>query len=336
MITDAIARHAMSRAADNIAVALGADEGSQIARRTKAFVEAARLTAICGPRGELGPMLAESANPLVSKAAAANTLSGVWAGNGMRELAQSFIASIAPGDLLSQIARYARPIPVGQRNVMIASGFSADTTSEGAPKVVKNVSLSINPDNFKKVASIVVATKELLAKADPAAMELFQRELESAILRGSNQAAIDSLTDSNTTPATATGDALTDLRAGLRAAGASSAYVVAATRANIADLATRVEAASTFGAAGGDFRPGISIVPIDSASPKMLIIPASRLAAYVGAIELRPSGEGSLNMSDSPTSPSAMVNLFQTGCVGVIGERHFNLMGDLSGIVEVS
>lgn len=337
MITDAIARHAMSRAADNIAVALGTDEGTQNTRRVKAFCEAARLTALNGK--DLHAAFEGSNYPLVQamvqKAAAANTLSGAWATDGARALAQAFIQSIAPGDALTQIARYARPIPVSQRHAMVATGFSASQVNEGAAKVCKTVSLSVDPERFRKLAAIIVCTKELLMTADPAAMALFETELASAVLRGSNQAIVDALTDSTTTGVSASTDALADLRAGLRAAGASAGYVVIASRTNTQDLATRVEAAPDFGAAGGDFRPGISIVPQDDFTG-MAIIPASRLAVYSSELELRNSGEGDISMADSPTSPSNMVSLFQTGSVGVIAERQFHIAGDVSGIVRVS
>lgn len=321
---------ALYRARDSIALALGDAADQNIRKKAIAFVEAARLIGLAGTHGEVRPALQATGNATLQKAVAENT--SLWGGS-MRTLAESFIQSISGGDLLSQLARYAKPVPAGQRSVMTASGFSADVTAEGGAKVTKNLSLSIDEDAFKKVAAIVVMTKELLNATDGAALELIRAELASAVLRGSNSAALADLPATSTVATT--GSAIGDLRAGLKAAGASNAYVVAASRGIVNELALEPVAGPGFGVGGGDFRPGVSVVAVDEFSG-LRIIPASRLAIYNGAPELRASSDGTVNMSTSPAAPSAVVSLFQTGCAGVICERAFNVFGDVSGIVEVS
>lgn len=305
-----------------------------IERAAAAFVEAARITAATGPRGEVRRALAESRNDLVRKAVAENTGMSIWSGDDARALAQAFIASIAPGSLVDQIARYAQPIPTTQRRVLIATGFSADEVQEGAPKVVVNADLSVDEELARKVAAILVCTRELVMATDDASTALFRRELENAVLRGTNQSVLDSIVSSGTTSIAGTGDALDDLRAGLRAAAPSTGYVVAAGSEFVTDIATRTEASGGLGVRGGDFRPGISIVPHDGLSG-LVVIPASRLALYSTALDVRSSTEGNVSMAASPTSPSNTVSLFQTGSIGLIAERRFHIAGDSSGVVVV-
>lgn len=331
-MTDSLAIAAIARAQAALQMAIGLDPDSQTTRRAKAFIEGARLTGLVGDKGNPIAAMGASANQTLAKAVAERTGTAIWGGDSMRELAESFIASIAPGDLLSQLARFARPVPIGQRAVMLASGFSADPVNEGSPKVVRNLQLSIDEDNFRKVASIVVATKELLMGTDDKALELIRTELASAILRGSNSAVLGDLPATSTVATT--GSAIGDLRAGLKAAGASNAYVVAAAPALVRELALEESAPASFGVAGGDYRQGVSIVPTDIAG--MRVIPASRLAVFAGAPELRASSQGTVNMSDTPTSPSTVVALWQTNSIGIIAERMFNVFGDTSSIIEVA
>lgn len=299
----------------------------------KAFIEAARAIG-AGGEGRERASMAGSTNHLVEKAVAANTHEAIWTGDDARALASAYIASIAELSLLDQIAKYARVLPATQRRVMLASGFTADVVAEAAPKVVRSLVLSVDPEAAKKIAAIVVTTKELLMATDAESQALFAAELERAVLRGMNQAAIDVLVDSGTLTIGATGDPLADLRAGLRAAGPSNGYVVAMPSGDAGDLATRAENRGGMTVRGGTFVPGVEVVGIDDATA-MTIIPASRLALYLTSLELRASGEGDISMADSPTAPSAMVSLWQSNSAGLICERSFHLSGDKSGVVQV-
>ncbi len=331
---DPLQYSAVARAHNALGVALG--EEREIDRRdlAKSFVAAARAIAAAG-MGREREALAESSDYFVSKAVAANTGQPVWQTDDARALAAAYVASIGEFSILDRIALYAKVLPIRQRRVMLASGFTANVIEEASPKVVRSLALSIDPETAQKIAAIIVSTKELVLATDGESQALFAAELERAILRGMNAAAISALVDSGTTTIGASGDPLTDLRAALRAAGPSNGYVVAAPAGDVADLATRVESTAGMSVRGGTFRPGIEVVAMDDIDA-MTIVPASRLALYLTSLELRASGEGDVNMSDSPSAPSELVSLWQTNSVGIIAERSFHIAGDRSGVVLVA
>lgn len=285
-----------------------------------AFIQYARTVAT-HQRAGLREALESHSNPLVRKAAAHALQDGVWANQDAEMLARSYVETISEGSLLDQLAKFARVIPVGQRNVLLASGTSAETTAEGGVKVVKKLALAVDSESAKKVAGIVVCTQELLRETGG---ELFARELREAIVRASNQAVIDDLANGTTVGVGASGDPLQDLRAGLAAAGPSHGYVVAMPAGDVADLATRAEAGPGFTVRGGAFRPGLDVVAIDGLDATF-VIPASRIALWTGDLEVRRSGDGTVNMSESPDSPGSAVSLWQTGCTGLIAERRYHL-----------
>lgn len=299
----------------------------------KAFIQYARTVA-SNQKAGLAEALESHPNPLVRKAAAHTLQDGAWANPDAATLARNYVETISEGSLLDQIARHARVIPVGQRHALIASGTSAETTPEGGVKVVKRIGLTVDPELARKVAAIVVCSQELMSAAGS---ELFERELRESVIRATNEAVLDDLAGGTTVGVSATGDPILDLRAGLAAAGPSHGYVVAMPAGDVADLATRAAAGPGFGVRGGAFRPGLDVVAIDGLDATF-VIPASRVAMWLGDLEVRRSGEGSVSMSDSPDSPGSTVSLWQTGCTGLIAERQYHLFlgGATTAIVHGS
>lgn len=263
------------------------------------------------------------------------TLDSIWLDNDIQQMAKSFIASTAEPDLLIAIAKYGRPIPRFAGRVLIASGATGDSTAEGFPTLIKNLDLNVgvNTDFVKSLAAVVVS-QELLSVGGDAGQKLFEGELAKAVIRAANSAVIASLTDSNTISASAGTDPLASLRAGIRAAGASDGYVVSMPAGDVAWLATHEANRGGMGVRGGTFVPGVEVVALDDAT-QTVVIPASKLAFIDGGIELRPTDAASVNMADSPTSPSQLVSLWQTNCVGLLVARYWRLDGDTSGIVVV-
>lgn len=299
--------------------------------KAHAFVEVARAIALTGERGDLAAALSRHPNELVQKAGA-HTLASPWESTDGAALAAAFVASIAEHSMLDAVARYARVLPINQRRVLLASGFTADVVAEGSPKVVRSLSMGVDADAATKCAAIIVCTKELLAATGDAGFALFQGELERAITRAMNQAVLNALPDSNTLEVPATGDALGDLRAGLRAAGPSHGYVVGAPAGVVADLATRTENRGGMSIRGGTFVPGVEVIAVDDLAT-MHVIPASRLALWLGGLEVRASGEADVNMADTPDAPSEVVSLWQTNCTGLIAERSFYVAGDAVQVI---
>ncbi|KAF1721962.1 hypothetical protein CSC75_04375 [Pseudoxanthomonas wuyuanensis] len=319
---------AVSRARTALDVAVA---GASLAAKAKAFTEIgwAMLGASNGPVNQI---LLSHPNDLVQKAVAASTIGGVWVGEDARALAAAYLASVAEESLLDQLARYARMLPINLTRTLVASGFTANVVTEGNVKVVRNLTLSVDEDVATKTAAIIVMTKELVNSSGPQGRALFENELRSSVTRATNQAVLTMLTTSSTETVAGTGDPLEDLRAGLAAAGPSSGYVVAAPGPAVIDLATRVENRGGMGVRGGSFIPGVEIVAMDDIED-IHVMPASRMAAWDGGLELRSAEHASVNMADSPTSPSEVVSLWQTNSLGLIAERSFHLVPSAEMVV---
>lgn len=300
--------------------------------RAKAFTDAA-FSLLSSTRGNALQTLAEHENLTLQKAATPghSTLDEVWASPAGSALAQNYLESVADGSLLDSLASSATIIPPGARAVMVASAAVGDVVAEGDPKPVRRLNLSIADAVPTKSCGIVVLTEELARL--PGARALFEAELHRAVARAANDAVLDALIDSSTVTEPGTGDPLNDLRIGLRAAPASSAFVVATRPGQVADLATRPEAAPGFGPGGGEFRSGIHVVPVEGA-PGTVVIPSSRVALWLGPLLIRPADQATVAMRDDPNSPAQQVSLWQTNSLGLLIERSWHI-AQADGVVVV-
>jgi len=323
----------ISRAIDHLHLAGAADE---MHARAAAFSDAAWAILRSGSKAEARRSLEAHGNPILRDAvtkAGASVLGDFGGSGATAELAAAYVASIGELALLEQIKRYARVLPLhGSGRPLIASGFTADSAVEGAPKVVRSLSVSLGDDASAKPAAILVLSDELARMGADAAQRLFEDELRRAVVRGSNAAILAALTDSSTITLPSTGDALADLRAGLAAAEPSEGYVVAAETGLVADLATRAENRGGMGVRGGTFTPGVEIVAVDGASG-MQVIPASRVAVRDYGLRIASAEHADVDMSSTPTSPSAMVSLFATNSVGLRAEWPFSIAADSPTVV---
>jgi len=320
---DPMATAQMIRARSALDAALSTSGLAAIKTRAAAFVDAVMIIA----RDRIGTQavnyLQHSKNAEVQRAFAHALGDDLWDGPDAQALAASYIASIAEGSLLDQIARYAVPVPLNQRRGIVASGMVGDLANEGAPRVIKNLDISeLLTGEPATAMALLVLSEELLQAAGDAGRIMFESELRKAILRAMNERVLLSLTTTSAEIVSGTGDPLADLRAGLRAAPASQGYVVAASTAYTTDLATRTENRGGMGVRGGTFVPGIEIVAVDSIEG-LRIIPASHLAFADGGLRVNTTGEASVNMADTPTSPSQLVSLFQTNSLGLLAAREF-------------
>jgi hypothetical protein len=289
--------------------------------QARAFVHLALDVMRAHRKADLGETLRRSTNELVQKAAAHVIGDDIWIAPEASALAASFLQSIAPGSLLDMLAKYATTLPNTLSHALVASGSVAGTVSEAGVKVVKRLPFALAHAQVHKVAAIVVLSEELALGIQGST--LFENELTKSVQRASNAAVVNALMTTSMVQISSTGDALADLRAGLRASVPSSAYVVAASGGIVADLATRVENKGA-GIRGGTFVDGVELVPVDELSG-MNIIAADRISLADGGLRVSPSTEASVNMADSPTSPSQLVNLWQTNCRGILAERQFRI-----------
>jgi hypothetical protein len=249
-------------------------------------------------------------------------------------IADAYVASLAPGSVLDSLALYAKVLPRGLRHATLASSEGvAQSVAEGGMKVAKRLTFGEATATAFKVAEAVVATNELINAQGPAILDIFSRELQSAVTRACNAAVLANLVDSSSATVTATSDALSDLRAALRAADPSTGYVYVAPAGVIADLATRVENRGA-GVAGGEFVPGVSIVPASVDHPTL--IPADQIVIRdEGILVSPPAQHASLSMAETPSSPSTVVSMWQTNSTAVLVERSWLMDASRAHVVVV-
>ena len=245
----------------------------------------------------------------------------------VRGLMASYTESIAQLSALDMLKQYATPIPASSRHAMVAAGFVADAATEAALKVVRQPTFNLLDVELKKTIALIVLTREYLMTGGDEALSMLDSGLRKALIAAINGALFDYFNDSNALSLPTTGDALEDLRLAIRSAGPSEGFVALVPPGVTADLALRTEALPGFSVQGGEFRPGVHICTADNATG-IMAVPASRTAIYDGGLELRPSGEASVEMSDSPTGSGEMVSLWQCGSVGLLAERQWHIGGD--------
>ncbi len=328
---DLLTLSAVMRARSALDVAAQTALGTSSAKKAAAFTEMAVAIAKATDQQTAVAALQRMSSLHIQKAAAHSTLAEVWGDSDAQALARNFIASTAEPDLLGAISKYARVIDRAAGRVLIASGATGDTTTEGFPKLIRRLDLSVGADlAFTKSTAAVVVSAELLSATGDAGRKLFEGELARAVVRATNTAVVASLLDSNTTQIAAGADPLASLRAGLAAAGPADGFVVAAPPGQVAWLATS-EANRGAGIRGGTFVPGVELVAVDDLTT-MVVIPASRLAYWDGGIELRPAGHATVDMSDAPGTTGEKVSLWQTNAVGLLCERFWRLAGDTTAV----
>ncbi len=250
-----------------------------------------------------------------------------FAAETVRGLMASYVESIAQLSALDALKIYATPIPAGSRNVLTASGFVADAVAESALKVVRRPSFGLGDIEPHKTVALIVLTREFMLAGGDEALAVLDNEMAKSITAAINGAIFDRFNDSNALILPTSGDLLEDMRLGMRSAGPSQGYVALVPPGVAADLVLRAEAGPNFTVSGGEFRPGLHIVSADSATG-IMVIPASRCAVFDGGLELRPSGEAAIEMSDTPTGDGTLVSLWQTGSVGLLAERSWHIGGD--------
>lgn len=266
-------------------------------------------------------------------AVSAVDLDELWRSRPGRELAGSYLRSIAPGSLFDAVARYAQVIPESlSGRFLIASDAVGDEVAEGQPKPVMKPTLTDERAEPAKCTALCVLTDELVAGTDGAAMRLFAAELRSAVLRAFNSAIIGRLNIGPYLPGT--GDAKRDLMDGLAAAGPSAGYAVAVRRDVMNRLA--IEAEGRLPLTGGDYVPGVAIIPLDvdpeTGLPAMIVVPSSRVAMADLGLSMRASSVATLSMRTDPDSPGEMVSLFQVGGRALLVERQYRFYAAVDAV----
>lgn len=305
---------------------------SDLPNRRKAaagFIEVAKeimLQPRAGMTRRAFESLAGHENPYVAKAVGAISYrEEIFETTEVKAMVDAYLETLAETCLLDALGQFVPKLNISTRNALLASG-SAGSATEGGMKVVTKPTLTRADVEPSKAAAIVAMGREFLMTGGDAALGMVKTEMSTAISKTVNQMLVDQLVDSNTATIAASGDAVADLKAGLAAAGGASAYVVAASSGVAAALALSVENRGGMGVRGGAFTSDVHVVATDEVDG-MLIIPCRDLAILDSKLELHPSGEASIEMSDTPDGNGELVSLWQTGAVGLLVERQWHLAG---------
>lgn len=270
--------------------------------------------------------LAGHENPYVSKAVGALSYrEEIFETGEVKAMVDAYLTTLAETCLLDALALFVPTLNVSTRNALLASG-SAGSATEGGLKIVTKPTLTRTDAEPSKAAAIVAMSKEFLMLGGDPAKKMLETEMSTAISKTVNQMLVDQLVDSNTVIIPASSNAVADLKAGIAAAGGASAYVVATPFSVAAALALSVENRGGMGVRGGAFTSDVHVVATDEIDG-MLIIPCRDMAIFDNKMELHPSGEAAIEMSDSPTGDGTLVSLWQTGAVGLLVERSWHLAG---------
>lgn len=347
---DPMSYAAVAKAHDALTMALqGEHEQTRAdvsALKAKAFREFAARIMCATPAGPDFANASPTLKSFMAKSAVSASAHGEIVPPGS-DLAAHWLASIAPSSLLDSMARHILTLPPSVHRVMLASGYLATGVAQGAMKVTHRLGITQGDVEPAKVATMIVATQEMMKAGGDVFLRLLEREMAAAITRAGNASVLSviaALAGSDSIIVSPTGDPLGDLRAALQASEASSAYAIAAEPGIVQALATYTEAGPDFTIRGGTFRPGVEVVPVEGVNG-LTAIPLDRLAMWGGALQLSQSREALVIMDDAPTGNSttptgmnpaqAMVSLFQTGSVGLLAERQYHLAGEVT-LVHVS
>lgn len=255
-----------------------------------------------------------------------------------------FIDALRPATILPRIG--AQEVPFEFRYPVASSGATAYWVGEGVPVPIAKQAIAANPLAPTKLCVLVVVSGEVLRLAGPAADAAFQRSLIASVAEATDESFIDpGLAATSGRPASITHGAPT-------VAGTSDPV---ADIENLAEVATGVnwstskfvcnpltalrlslhrDAGGNFpfpnaGVNGGDLC-GVPLltstaVPLTSAgSGPLILIDGSGVQFADGGMGIATSGQSAIAMSDSPSSPSQMVSMFQTNSSALLVVRFIN------------
>jgi HK97 family phage major capsid protein len=248
-----------------------------------------------------------------------------------------------------------RPVTFNKRMLARTNGATGFWVGEATPAPLLMPVLAGSTLEAKKVMALIVVTAEALRAESPAVEAGLQSDLDTGCVGALDSAFLDpSNAGSDAIPAAVTNgaptiastdDAAADLKALVSAftGDMASAYLV--TDPDTATgLAMIRDANGSFlfpdaGPRGGSVL-GIPLLvsrhsPRDSSGGQVALIDASGIALAMEGMELSQSDQTSLAMTDTPTSPTTMVSMFQTNSVALKAIIHANWESQRVGGVVV-
>lgn len=278
---------------------------------------------------ELAENTRASARVIAALRAKAATSAGslandTWAGDMADSggLAASFISALTPRSIFYRIAERANTFPMRSRVIAMAAlpvGIVAETAWT---PVIAGAFTPIDPLEPVKCGAIVVFTKDLLDRTDPASFAVVKRELERGALAAVDGTFWDiAMLGVVPIPAPDLMVGIAGLLDSVSVTGAESlVFVTGIKMANALSTATDSAGARLFPTMGpsGGLVLGVEVAVSDRVDADVLaLVDAQGFNTNMGSIDVDLSRHGSLKMKTDPDGPAEMVSLFQTNTVAL-------------------
>jgi HK97 family phage major capsid protein len=291
---------------------------------------------------------------LFAKAAidAGSTTGDMGALSPVQAMAAAYLQLLRPKTILGQLQGL-RIVPTNISFPRQTAGASVGWTAEGSPIQASPLAFDTVTLPPTKLAGLVVVSKELARSSDPAAERLIEQDLTRAIAAFMDAQFLD---PSVTAIADLTPASVTNGGPSVAASGDTADAFKADVRALIAEMAA---AGCVFAAPAWIMSPLMAIslatmgldpamnltggslfgVPVltSTAAPTtgdspdnqiIALIDAAGIAVADAGLVITASGEGDVQMSDSPDSPpteaTVTVSLWQRNLVGILATRSIN------------
>jgi HK97 family phage major capsid protein/HK97 family phage prohead protease len=338
---------AQVRSGSVVSVKSNAPAGSAFVRSTKVLLQAKgdSFRAM-----ELAKAYRDPDVELLVKAAVApgNTTDPAWAGALVQitNLTNEFIALQRPGSIIGQIAL--KKVPPNTSIPMVTAGGTYKWVGQGGAKPVGKMQFGSVSIGLTKCAGIMALTEELVRSSSPDAEGIIRDEM----IKGINAFLDQQFTDptvaavANVSPASITNGAPTtaSLDDPAKDIGALVAYfssnglplagltiIMSEKNAYAMGAKTNALGAPAFpgvGATGGSSM-GVKIVASNVVGANVIALaPNYVLLVDEGGVSIDVSREASVQMSDTPVSPTdataVWTSFFQENLVGIRAERYIN------------
>jgi hypothetical protein len=290
----------------------------------------------------------------VLKSAVAGSVTDLAGLTPYRVLAEGFSATLQ-NSAFDSVLGDANVVPLHSQFSLTVADATAASVGQGLAKRLTSISLGRGTVAARKVATLAVASEELLRFQSAAG--LIEASLRAGLADATDALFLSTLI-SGTTPVAASGATasafLHDLRILLDATGvtANSRFHLVVSPQTCARLATISEATTgalafpTLTVNGGTIS-GIAVHASDALSTQAILLDAAQIAAGADAVEIRISQNASLEMDSAPTGAitpapvaSAQVSMYQTNSVAIACERQIgwsllraNAVQSLSGVL---
>ena len=263
---------------------------------------------------------------------------------GYSQLFGAFAASLR-FSAFDQMMPSMRSAPLHTRTLIVSTGATGTTVTEGQSRPVSRLSLAADTLGPQRAVATLVVSDQVLRTGGAQGMSLFGNELRRAVSAATDAVMVATLTDSisaTTQTGTTAAAMLTDIATAISAMSLSSGSALFALvgggfyhQMAVAGTTTGEPAFEAFPQVGT-----VRFVPTDSVTgAEIVLVDADQIAAGTGPITLGAARHATVQLDDAPDSPPAaaapMVSLWQQGLAGLRAERWFGISRMRSTAVAV-